>query len=548
VNPEILVRIPSGGKLARDHGAGDPAASERFGGHFGDLDAYRQRASALESRFDRAARERAARAIRAPHPAGEARLARVVQGGGFFVTTGQQPGLFTGPLYSLYKALTAVRLADALEVRLGVPVAPLFWIASEDHDWAEVDHTWLVDRENALTRFALPGVPGGIPNRPLFRYPLDGAIDDLLERFAAALPPSEFVAADLELLRRWYVPGRTLGEAFGGVLGELLGSHGLLFVDSSDPALKEASLPLLLTELERSAESEACLARSAAHLEAQGYDLQVPILEGGVNLFLEGPGGRERIYRDGSGFMLRRSGERLSRADIGSRVLEDPGVLSPNALLRPLVESHVFPVLSYVAGPGETAYWGQLRELFALHDVAFPMVHPRLGATLVEGKVRKVLDRFGLPPEALGRPLHELAGELLRDEMPDAVRGALGEYRGAVARSAGALAAAVKPVDATLKGPVEGARNQALMALEEVERKIVQALRRQNEVGLEQLGKAAVHLFPEGAPQERVFNPFYYTARFGRPLVDALLERFAPPLAAGPVPETAQPDATRDEG
>lgn len=527
---EILASLAGGSTSPGDHEERTPARAGRFTGSPGDPDAYREQARRVDGRFDDAARRRAAEAIRAPHPAGERRLRRVVEEGGFFVTTGQQPGLFTGPLYSIYKALTAIRLARSLETLLDRPVAPLFWVASEDHDWAEVDHTSLVDVENTLHTVSLAGIPGGEADRPLFRCPLGGDVSETLDRFAALLPSSDFVDEDLALLREAYAPGRGMGEAFAHTLGSLLGHHGLLLTDAADPVLKGISLPLLKEEARSAAVGQAILSRAAGELEARGQVVQVPILEGGVNLFLEGPGGRERIYRDGEGFRLNRSGLHLTPEELRARVDADPAALSPNVLLRPVVESTVFPVLAYVAGPGEMAYWAQLREYFQHHGVTMPLVHPRHQVTLVEGKVRKVLDRYSLEPLDFNRPVHEVAASALRDEMPVAIKKALGEYRGAVARSAASLAESVKEVDPTLKGPVEGARNQAFKALEDVERKVVQALKRRNEMTLEQLEKAAVHLYPGGKPQERVLNLFYYTARYGRGLLDDLLEAFTPAL------------------
>lgn len=515
--------------------AGEPEGVERFGGWYRDAGAFRLRALEVAARFDRAARLRAARAVQAPHAAGRERLRRVVEEDGFFVTTGQQPGLFTGPLFSVYKAVTAIRLADTLEALLERPVAPLFWVASEDHDWAEVDHTFLVDAANELHRVALPGIPGGVADRPLFRCPLDHGIIDTLERFRALLPSSDFVEGEVELLREAWAPGRTMGEAFAQVLGTLLGPAGLLLVDAADPALKELSLPLLMAEAEDGGEREAGLARVSALLESAGHAPQVHVPEGGVNLFLEGPAGRERLFREEGGFRLRHSGLHLSQAELRARVADDPASLSPNVLLRPVVESTVFPVLSYVAGPGEMAYWGQLREYFQGHGLRMPVVTPRGGATLVESKVRKVLEKFSLGPDDLARPPQEVLAAALREEIPPAVRQAMGEFRGAVARGAGELVRAVREIDPTLKGPVEAARNQAFMGLEEVERKVVQALKRQNEIAVEQLEKAAVHLHPGGRPQERVMNLFYYTSRYGSGVVDALLGGFGSSITESPL-------------
>ena len=526
LNLELVVSVPKGSPLARDYVDGTPTARDFFRGHFSRFTAYQEKADEVDGRFDQAARRRAAAAIRVP-PGGDAgRLERWAEEGGFVVTTGQQPGLFGGPLYSVYKALTTIRLARALEERLGRPVLPLFWVASEDHDWAEANHTSIIGMDNELRTPTLDA-PDAAVHPALHRIPLGPDLETLRETFLDDLPASDFSAPYFELLRATTRAGSTLPGAFSGILEGLLGSHGLYFTDAADPALKQASTALLISELDRAQEMEGVLDATARRLSDAGYDLQVALMEGGVNLFLEGPAGRERLYREDSGYRLHISGEQLNRDDIVARIENDASLLSPNVLLRPVVESAVFPTLSYVAGPGETAYFAQLGDYFDAHGIRMPVVHPRFGATAVEVKIRKVLDKFGLDVAALDRPFHEISSEIARDEVPEEVRKAMGALRGTVAQGVGELNEAVKGIDPTLKGPVQHVRSQAFAALEELEKKVVQALKRENEIALAQLEKAQLHLFPLGKPQERVLNPFYYLTRYGGAFLEELLERFS---------------------
>jgi bacillithiol biosynthesis cysteine-adding enzyme BshC len=518
----------------RDLLEGSGAAGTFFAHDFRDPAAYRARAGEIDRRMDGAARADWARAVSAPGERARARLDAVLAGKGYLVTTGQQPGLFGGPLYSLYKAVTAARLADALEAALDAPVAPLFWTASEDHDWAEADHTWLIGIDNELHHLQLPAVAGA-GARPLHRLPMGAGVGALLERCRELVPETDFAGAYLDLLERRFTPSATLPEAFEGTLAELLEPLGLLYVQAHAPVLKELSRDLLLAELDAAERHEARLAERTVALERQGYPVQVAILQGGVNLFFEGPEGRERVYRDGKGFRLHRSDVQLGRAELAERVGADPSLLSPNVLLRPVVESHVFPSLAYVAGPGETTYFAQLQPLFEAHGIGMPVVFPRLGATAVETKIGKVLDKFGLGIDALERPFHELAGDIARDEVPEPVRRALGELKGAVAKGTQALTEATRAVDPTLKGPIQHVRSVTMEALGEAEKKILQAVKRENDIALQQLEKARLHLFPEGKPQERVLSPFYYLVRYGAGFVEGVADRFAaalPPLRA----------------
>lgn len=522
-----------GSPLSRDYVQGETHLASFFEGDFRDPVSFQEKAKEVDERFDSDARERVASFVRTPSEAGKRGLDRFLAEGGYMVTTGQQPGLFTGPLYGLYKALTAVKLAESLEPILGRPVLPLFWVASEDHDWAEADHTYLLDQENGLKLFRLPE-QGGRTSRPLHRIPLETGLESTLDKFLESLPTSEFTQPLFELIRDSYVHGQTIPEGFTRVLEGLLTDLPLLFVDAANPALKEASKAVLFKELETAEAHEAILHRASSRLETDGYRVQVPILKGGVNLFYEGPAGRDRLYRDGADFRLNHAETRLTEEEIRANTEVDPSLLSPNVFLRPVVESALFPTVSYVAGPGEIAYYAQLKEFFQGHGIRMPVIFPRHSATLVESKVGKVLAKFNLALEGLNRPFDVLAGEIAREELPPEVRRALGEIRGAIGKGAGALIKASQGVDPTLKGPVTNARNASLQAFDEAEKKILQAVKRQNEIALGQLEKTQRNLFPAGKPQERVLNAFHYLARYGPELIPALLNEFH--VALGPDP------------
>ena len=527
-----MAGIPKGAPLFQDYIRGESHACQFYYGNFRDPAVYREKAQDVDGRFHRDARARAVSMITASTEAAQDRLSRFADEGGYFVTTGQQPGLFTGPLYSLYKALTAVRLAASLEGVLGRPVLALFWIASEDHDWDEADHTTILDLSNDLQTIRVPAQEGSA-SRSLHRIQLERGLSETVEEFLGGLPETDFSPSTFRLLRESYTPGRTLPGGFLDVMKELLARLPVAFVDSANAELKEASLPILFREMEEAEEHEASLVRMASHLELEGYHVQVPILEGGVNLFFEGDEGRDRVYREGRDFRLRRSGKRVTMDEIRSQAEADPSLVSPNVLLRPILESTLFPTVSYVAGPSELSYFGQMKDLFRAHGLEMPVVHPRHSATLIEAKIRKVLSKFHRTPESLDRPFHEVAAEIALEEVPTEVRRSLGEIRGTLGRSAAALTKAAQTIDPTLKGPVNNARNASFAAFDEAERKILQALKREHEIALDQMEKAQRHLFPFGKPQERVLNPFYYVTRYGPDFLSALSSEFVVDLGIG---------------
>jgi bacillithiol biosynthesis cysteine-adding enzyme BshC len=306
----------------------------------------------------------------------------------------------------------------------------------------------------------------------------------------------------------------------------------MAFVDAANPELKSASRGVLESEVRSAEGNERGLSERARELEAAGWSVQVPVLEGGVNLFIEGPAGRERLYRDGGEYRVR-SGATFSLDDVAMRVRENPQSVSPNVLLRPVVEAATLPTLGYVAGPAETAYLAQLEPLFASHGVAQPIVFPRFSATMVERKIGKVLEKFSLEVATLARPLHEIAGDLAREDLPEGVEQALGEIRDTLDREGDALVDAARSVDPTLKGPIEHARSVSLDGWSEAERKILQAVKRKSETRLQQVEKARLHLFPDGVAQERLVNVFYYLTRYGSPLLGELLDHFSQHLPVG---------------
>jgi bacillithiol biosynthesis cysteine-adding enzyme BshC len=523
---DLIVTRPSGVRVVEDYLEKVESALVLYGRHFTEAADFATKAAEVDHRFDRAARERAIEGVLVPPGSDEARLERFVEQGGYMVTTGQQPALFGGPMYSLYKAMTAVRLAEALEKTVGRPVLPLFWVASEDHDWDEANHTDVIGVDNELHRVEL-AAPDPVRHPALHRIELGGGVVGCLERFLTHLPDTDFSGEYEELLRASHRADSTLPAAFHATLQHLMGRFGLYFTDAAHPAVKRHSSGMLLSELDRAEELEAVLGRTSRAVLDAGYDLQVPILDGGVNLFLDGPAGRERLYREGTGFRLRTSGTEVSVEDVRRAVAADPSVLSPNVLLRPVVESALFPTLAYVAGPGEIAYFAQLGAYFRAHDIEMPIVHPRWGATALEAKIQKVLSKFGMEIGALQRPFHEVAGDVARDEVPDDVRSAIGKLRGAVGAAAGDLQKTTKEIDPTLKGPVQQMRGQAFAALDDLEKKILQAVKRENQIALAQLEKAQLHIFPLGKPAERVQSPFYYLMRYGGALLDDLYERFS---------------------
>lgn len=521
VGLEMHVAPITGSRLVDHYQAGNPALARFFNGHPYDIDAYRRKAAEVDARLPATARARAESALRATTPLAAERMRAVLDGNGYVVTTGQQAGLFGGPLYTVYKVLTAVRLAATLERELGRVVVPLFWVAADDHDFAEVDHVYAVDGAHEVQRIALAPLAPDTAPVPMADQLLGEDVLQALDAFQAGLPGGAFTDATMARLRAHYRPGRSVADAFEAAMTELFAAFDVVVVNSAHAAVKRAAAPVLLYELDNQAEHAVLLQRSTAALEAAGYHAQVPIAADASNVFHH-DGGRDRLVREDGSWHHRRSRTRLGDARVRELLAGGPDAFSPNVLLRPVLESALFPTLAYVAGPGELAYFAQIGCLFRAHGIEPPVVFPRHAVTLVHEKVRHVLDRYGLHVTSFQQPLHQLVNHAVRGDLPADVVAALRALQASIESGFAELAEAALPIDPTLASPVDGARRSSLGRLSHVEKRIVARLRERDGITRRQIERAAAWLRPDNAAQERRLNIYGYLGRYGPELLAAL--------------------------
>ena len=416
------------------------------------------------------------------------------------VTTGQQPGLFTGPLYTIYKALSAIALARRLERARGVPVVPVFWVAGDDHDFAEANHAAFVATAGDTETIVLRERAGDAPMLPLARETCGPEIAAALDRLRHGTPETEFKAGVLDWLAAAYRPDATLADAFAQAIHSLLGARGLAVFKAYDVPGKRAAAPYVLRGLDTTLE------------------------DGLTPVFVEGNAGRDRLRADGPAFVTRRSGERFTRAELERIAASAPERLSPNVLLRPAVEAALFPTVAYAAGPGELAYLPKAAELCRVvgDDVVAPTAVPRWSGVLVEGKVDKIIERHGIAlPEFFGPP-GALEARLVRDALPAEIGEALAVLRRHLAEDYARFGAAVAKLDATLERTTANAAHGALNATQDLEKKLIASLKRGNETLLGQVARARAAIAPLGEPQERALTFASFAIRYGPALLDGL--------------------------
>ncbi len=438
------------------------------------------------------------------------------------ITTGQQPGLFTGPLYTTYKALSAAALARHLARAWGVPVVPVFWLATDDHDLAEAATASWPLPDGGVRTATLRERPANAPLTPMYREPLGAEVEKALGLLEGDLQ-GDFTAETMAWLHRHYRASATIGGAYAGAMAELLCPWGIVCLDAGSVALKRLAAPWLLQALARTEAINAALAPRAAMLAAAGADPGVSLAPEASLVMLEGRAGRDRLLRDGTGFRTRRGGEVLTLDDVGAIAAATPERLSPNVLLRPAIESALLPTTAYVSGPGELRYLALTPPIYDVLGIPRQEPVPRWSGVLVDARAERIMGKLGVSLDELRAAPGPLEARLARSALPDGVAEAIQQLRASLGQGYDALAAGATTVDPTLERTVQGVRGQALRGLADIERKLVQHLRKRSDTELGQLARARGAVAPGGKAQERVFTVAPYLARYGRAFLDEVL-------------------------
>ncbi|HEV2844583.1 MAG TPA: bacillithiol biosynthesis cysteine-adding enzyme BshC, partial [Thermoanaerobaculia bacterium] len=418
------------------------------------------------------------------------------------VVTGQQPGIFGGPLYCLAKMIAAVRWAAALE-EAGEPAVAVFWVATEDHDWAEAA-TAVVPGSDGPRVLDLG--PDPEPLMPLGMRTLGPGIENALREMAEA-GPGELYAEWTQTLARWYRPDARFGEAFCRLMAHILGPRCPLLLDAMLPALKTAQRPWLRRLVERRGELEEAFAARDAEIEARGYPLQVTPQRGVSPLFLLRHGERRRIeWRGEDGFALRgRDDGPGTVEELLSIIEENPSVVSPGVLARPAIQDAVLGSTLQVLGPGELSYMAQAAATHATLGIEPPWSTFRPQTLVLEAKQAERLEELGLPLTVLLGDPADLDRWLAQREGGDLV--------GPVRQRVEEALAGLRPVleaDANLERPYEKTREQILRALDMFGEKATSAAARKNEVLNRRIQQLRETCLPLGRPQERVISSAHY--------------------------------------
>ncbi len=455
--------------------------------------------------------ERRAALVAALQPlnAGNPSLERLASAGTVAVVTGQQVGLFGGPAYTIYKALTAIRLAEEL-TSAGTPAVPMFWLATEDHDFAEVNHAYVFNQDQQPSRLETGAAPSTSP------VPVGGIVPETfpLDGLRAALQGLPFADEAMELAERAYTPGATMGQAFAALTRALFAPYGLLLIDPMTQALREIAAPKMAEAVRRMPELTAALMTRSKDLVDRGYHAQVLVDKQTSLAFLLADGQRHVLRQSGDEF--HGDGRKIAREALAA----DAANLSPNALLRPVLQDYMIPTAAYVGGPAELAYFAQSQVLYKELLGRQPVVFPRAAFTLLDQRAAKRMTRYRLQPAQLFEIEEKLQAHIAATLIPESLQTQLQATTATAGRAVEALTAELLAFDPSLAKALGTSRRKIEHQLEKIRRKTAAQMLRRDEQAARDAAMLHNVAFPERHPQERYYSFLPFLAKFGPSLLE----------------------------
>lgn len=433
----------------------------------------------------------------------------------FTITTGHQVCLFTGPLYFFYKIITAINTCKKLkETYPDNHFIPVYWMATEDHDFEEANHfhlpsgkiEWESGQGGAVGRMETEG--------------MDQVVDEMRDQLGIGYSSGELI----DLFTKAYVKHKTISEATRFLVHQLFGSYGVLVIEADDPELKKLAIPAFTKELVSSASANA-MGKTDKALTENGYNLQVEPHD--INLFYLDDQLRERIEKDDSGtYKVLRTNKEFSREEILAELQKSPEKFSPNVILRPLYQEIILPNLAYVGGGGELAYWFQLKSVFEAFGVTFPILMLRNSVMVVGAPTHERMNQLGITIEDIFRPQQELEDELVRSATSQSLE--LDKERENLEEVFLSIEARLRKINGDLEKSVRSGYARTDRIVRNLEKKMMRAERKKQEILIGRLNKIYEFLFPRGGLQERNMNfaPMYLA--YGKTFVEQLVENLDP--------------------
>ncbi|MHB8172007.1 MAG: bacillithiol biosynthesis cysteine-adding enzyme BshC [Thermincolia bacterium] len=454
-----------------------------------------------------------------------ANLAALSQPGAVAVITGQQAGVLTGPLYTIYKVLTTVQLAGRLTRELARPVVPIFWVAAEDHDFQEINHIHILSSDNRVVKLQLEQESSG--RVAAGHLPVTPAVEQLLAALEALSNQNEWQQETLQTLRELAGQSNNLAQWFARVMQWLFRELGLIMVDPLEPGLKELTSGFFRHSIEETTGVDTALEQGRQAVQEMGFAPQVEAQPGHTNLFFYQDGElpqRRPIFYDGQGFQTREGDCRWSREELLALAGDKPAVLSPNVVLRPVVQDVLFPTLAYVAGPGEISYYALYKEVYRVLGRQMPVIYPRANVTLIEPGIARHLEKYQLSGEKVFNGLDDRLQELLKEADQLGIEGLFSGVKEDFTPKYSQLIEELGTLDPALVKLGHENLERILGQMDFLQGKAMQKHRQTQEGMIKHFQKIRTSLFPNNSWQEREYNLMPYLFKYGPDLVTRLGE------------------------
>ena len=437
----------------------------------------------------------------------------------FVVFTGQQIGLFGGPLYTLYKALTAINLSIHLSKHTPYTVLPFFWVEGEDHDFEEIQSAYVTGKNNELVELKYePKEPHN--GQCVGGMVLDETISQLIDRYADLTHDTEFKEKTINALRECYKPGRTLADAFGCWITYLMGHLGLILLDPSDPRFKKMALPVYETcLLKHREEINTELNRVNEELINKGYHNQVGHRMDTLDFFYHDPRRLPFVREDGI-YYLKDSDLRFTRKELLKFMWENVENFSPNVMLRPQVQDYIFPTAAYVAGPSEVAYFAQFKGIYEIFGTPMPVIYPRRSITVLEKKVQKVMEKYEVDFTDVFTEQHALELKIVRRNYPESLNNTISETKKLVFSQVSKLEKEAGDFNANLKPVIKRLKGRISKELSSTETRLAHEMEKKDNIMKRQLNKIFINIYPDNHLQERRFNILNFLYKYDLKFVD----------------------------
>ena len=436
------------------------------------------------------------------------------------VVSGQQAGLFTGPLYTIYKALMAVKLSGCLKQR-GTKAVPVFWIAAEDHDFDEVAKVEVIGRDCQLKQ-AEVSTSLHYEGQPVGRVILDESIDGVVNQLFELLPNSEFAADMKALVKSSWRPGRGYVESFASMMTALLDQYGLIFLDPLDSELKQLAAPLYSKAAEKAPEIASAIESRSRALEAAGYHAQVLATANSFPLFLhDNEGRRHSVTRlDNGNYKAKDLNEEYSAAALSELALKSPERFSPNVTLRAVIQDYLLPTIAYCGGAAEIAYFAQTAEVYRVLERPATPILPRSSLTIIERHTGRVLERYGLGLPDFFEGIDTVIKRVVEEYLSAGTAKGFDAAEQNINNELDRLRAELQTIDPTLAGALDTGRKKIKYQLDGLRTRFIKAQMTRDEAAHRQLQRAFDQLYPNKELQERHINITSLLARHGKYVIE----------------------------